>query len=1009
ENHKSLKDALLRFSSRLAGREGYVVIFLTVLMIALAGLWAAKQSGQDAELQMRRDLVRQAAGIAATANPADLRALSFTAEDKTKPEFQRLCAQLRAYAELTGINSLYTMALRNGQVVFGPENLPEKHPYASPPGTVYKRPAQKDFDIFETGSPQIQGPRGDEYGTFVTATAPVFDARTGEVLAVIGIDVEAAVWQASVRRAQWIPAGIALVLLFVLLLNWLTLKHRHHHSPRRSGRRRYAEPVLCTVFMSVLTLVLAVSFDQAERRSRKESFRELAQVHASACAQEFYDLRNRIDQLVDFFESSDDVSREEFSSYCKNLVQQGILHACIWMPAIPSAEAGSFVQTVRTAGLSGFSIWQKNAEGKREPAPLRPVYYPLLYIEPLSGRETAFGYDVNSEPVRSAAIQEVLRTGLATASDPAAFIVPTNLPAGLYIFEPVQARIQKGLAAFAVRAESLLGGAQRYSQKKNGLTICLFQLSSGTEPLFLAGSSGSCGLPCLDADESGLSITVPVFRFGKAYALRLIPDSSWLAAHPLRHGLIAATFGLLITILVSSLVTLITNRRINLEEQVDLRTAELEASRNMLIESQRIAHMGSYVLNIPAGLWESSPLLDEIFGIDERYKRTVDGWTALIHSDDRAVILDYFKNEVLGRRQPFNREYRVVRQNDQAVRWVQELGRLELDNHGNPLELHGTVQDITGRKQADEALARISRHNELILTSAAEGIMVLDLQGRHTFINPAAAKMLGCETEELIGSPSHSTWHHTRPDGTPFPEEECEIYATLHDGKVHSTSGDVFWRKDGTSFPVEYASTPICEQNRLTGAVVTFADITERKRADEALRESEERYRAVVKNMTELICRFEADDTIKFANEAYCCFFGKTSEKLIGGKWHPVVVPEDIPVIEKRLRMLSPDDPVVTIENRVCSGCGEVRWMQFVNHAFFDKSGRLIETQSVGRDITGRKQAEEELKQKYDELERFNKVTAGREVRMIELKKEINALLKAAGLPEKYRIVEGDK
>jgi diguanylate cyclase (GGDEF)-like protein/PAS domain S-box-containing protein len=140
--------------------------------------------------------------------------------------------------------------------------------------------------------------------------------------------------------------------------------------------------------------------------------------------------------------------------------------------------------------------------------------------------------------------------------------------------------------------------------------------------------------------------------------------------------------------------------------------------------------------------------------------------------------------------------------------------------------------ELFQRKRAEEKLAHLVLQNELILNSAAEGILGLDLQGKHTFVNSAAAKMLGYEVEELIGSPSHSIWHHTKPDGSPYPQEECNIRATYLEGKVHRVSTEVFWRKDGTSFPVEYACTPICEQGRTTGAVVTFVDITERKRTE---------------------------------------------------------------------------------------------------------------------------------------------------------------------------------
>ncbi len=139
------------------------------------------------------------------------------------------------------------------------------------------------------------------------------------------------------------------------------------------------------------------------------------------------------------------------------------------------------------------------------------------------------------------------------------------------------------------------------------------------------------------------------------------------------------------------------------------------------------------------------------------------------------------------------------------------------------------IKEVAERKRAEENLERLSQKNELILNSAAEGILGLDLQGKHTFVNPAAAKMLGYKAEELLGRLGHSLWHHTKPDGNPCSVEECQIHKTFLTGMAHSSFDEVFWRKDGTSFPVEYASTPLYEQGRLSGAVVVFSDITRLK------------------------------------------------------------------------------------------------------------------------------------------------------------------------------------
>ena len=130
--------------------------------------------------------------------------------------------------------------------------------------------------------------------------------------------------------------------------------------------------------------------------------------------------------------------------------------------------------------------------------------------------------------------------------------------------------------------------------------------------------------------------------------------------------------------------------------------------------------------------------------------------------------------------------------------------------------------------------------NQLILRAAGEGIYGVNAEGKTTFVNPAAERMLGWKAEELVGHDMHSIVHHTHPDGTRYPEHDCPIYAAFRDGAVHQVDTEVFWRKDGTSFWVEYTSTPIREGGHVVGAVIVFRDITQRREADEKLRAAHE-------------------------------------------------------------------------------------------------------------------------------------------------------------------------
>jgi PAS domain S-box-containing protein len=131
------------------------------------------------------------------------------------------------------------------------------------------------------------------------------------------------------------------------------------------------------------------------------------------------------------------------------------------------------------------------------------------------------------------------------------------------------------------------------------------------------------------------------------------------------------------------------------------------------------------------------------------------------------------------------------------------------------------------------------RHQlDLLLDSTGAGIYGVDLEGRCTFINRAGAGLLGYRANELLGRNMHEVMHHSRPDGVHYPVEECPIYNAFRVGKSCRLEDDVLWRADGASFCAEYSSYPIFDQGAITGAVVTFVDITERKLAQELLRET---------------------------------------------------------------------------------------------------------------------------------------------------------------------------
>jgi len=188
------------------------------------------------------------------------------------------------------------------------------------------------------------------------------------------------------------------------------------------------------------------------------------------------------------------------------------------------------------------------------------------------------------------------------------------------------------------------------------------------------------------------------------------------------------------------------------------------------------------------------------------------------------------------------------------------------------------------RQQAERALFESADTLALLLESTAEGIFGIDLQARFTFCNPACLRLLGYQhSDELIGKSVHDLIHHTRPDGTPYPAEECPILRSLRIGEGANTPDEVLWRADGTSLHAEYWSSPQRRGGQVIGAVVAFIDITARKRTEEALRKSEETFsKAFRRSPMSLTITSTKDHHYIDVNETYERITGWRREEIIG-------------------------------------------------------------------------------------------------------------------------------
>jgi diguanylate cyclase (GGDEF)-like protein/PAS domain S-box-containing protein len=392
--------------------------------------------------------------------------------------------------------------------------------------------------------------------------------------------------------------------------------------------------------------------------------------------------------------------------------------------------------------------------------------------------------------------------------------------------------------------------------------------------------------------------------------------------------------------------------------------AALRENAEALMEAQRIGALGCYALDIPADCWTGSNVLDEIFGIGQEYGRTVAGWEALVHADDRAMMASYFADEVVGQRKPFDKEYRIVRQMDQQVRWVHGTGKLGFDIQGNPLKMYGVIRDISERKRSEEQLRESEARHRETFEQAAVGIIHASIDGRCLWCNARFAEIVGYSLKEV----ADLTLNQITPleDGS----RNGRILDRMAGGALKNSAWERrFIRKDGSIVWVRITASTQLDRAGLPLHLIAFVeDVTERKVADQqlaaaqrSLEDSELHYRTVFQTSPDAITITRLEDgRYVDVNRTFLDAMGYESDELIGHTVHEINLWVDPRKREEFVKILRRQPHCRNMEAQLRKKNGEI-----VSGLL---SAAVIELDGVScaltflRDITSYKDAEEKIR-----------------------------------------------
>jgi PAS domain S-box-containing protein len=265
----------------------------------------------------------------------------------------------------------------------------------------------------------------------------------------------------------------------------------------------------------------------------------------------------------------------------------------------------------------------------------------------------------------------------------------------------------------------------------------------------------------------------------------------------------------------------------------------LKENERMLLESQNIARLGTFELDIVSEVFTTSAILDEIYGIDQYYSKTIDGWFGLIHPDDRDMIHDYFRNEVIAKGRPFDNEFRIIRFNDKSIRWVHSIAKSESQKNIN--KLIGTTRDITAQKEAEVALRESEEKFRLSFMTGLDAFYVATLEeGRITDANQVFEDVFGYSHDEVIGKTSLELNLYNDPADRAAMVKELKANGFVKDLELKGR------KKDGTQIMVSISVSVTKLENR-PYVIGVIRDITMRKQTEKLLELNTFRIEALLK------------------------------------------------------------------------------------------------------------------------------------------------------------------
>lgn len=970
----------------------YAYNLVIIVILLLAGLWAGRWQESSTGKTLKDEMLQQAVDIAATINPTMAEQLTFTAEDIHLPAYDQIRDQMVAVSKIFPYKGIYSMKLIDGQFRFGPESYPYNEPTSSLPGTVYQNPSKEDFETYQNGIPQVFGPITDEYGSFISAMAPVNNPVTGKVIMLIGIDFPTEEYLLALKKAKRIPHIIFLIILLLFLALMLNdLLRRNRTGYHTANKYRNTETAIVGLSFLLLAFVVTVRTISDEKNTIGQNFHSHALMKNNAVLNELTNIHTNLEILGRFITDQEKLLRDEFENFGNYLLGLTTAEAYAWIPKLPAGqrEPSDHDHPSDYKMENGNPAFNQQKSGV--PASQELHYFPVHFMTRNKKFPFPEAFDISTIPEFSALIRSSEKSGMIGSVK---YVIENEGTSEQYIIslnpvyhDPDQSMVHGknaktgsliGFCAVTVNLNHTLHAVlTRQKTDINMLIAEFYDLMAhdtisriAAFPPVYATMGSKPLLTGINKSRVFQKVT-PVFVFGNAFAIVTSASDEFHAAHPFLNSWITGISGFIISIVFAAVAWFWRNQQNLLDNTVKTKTLELTA---------RIKELNC--------LQQVSKDLQQDYSKSDLCKRTTEHLSASMQFPEHTSVMitmgneKYFNGKTAVKRiNEITSDIQVFGENkgkisisyDHAIPFVQEENylinqvALLLGKHFEQAETEQM------RKIAIESLEDSDYSLKFAQKIAKMGSWEYHPEQKEVKWSENNYRILGFEPYEVQLTPEFFK-NMVHPDDRHFfenPEQNIPKSDTPVNFEVR------FIKKDGSLIWLETFTVGVYENDKLIAYRGVNIDITDRKTASNKLLESEEKFRLIAENTADSIMLMDLLLNITYVSPSVQAIRGFTPEEVLQQPADKIFTPDSLARLKNTLKEITGADAgkvsglkqSVKLEVEVYCKDTSTIWMEMNLSCIRNDLNQPIGLVSVSRDITLRKKTEDALREAKEKAE----------------------------------------